>query len=190
MPFPLLPLVGSLLPSLVGSIFGDNAEGVTKTVTDAAISIFGSGEPNDIEAAIAKDPSKALEFKAKLLDIQDREAQRRHDQRIKEIEDTSSARTAHAGNKGVFWLGLAIIMGFSLVSGMAVYFAFNLLFGGASLAGKDPGLVAAVFTFIGTVIGGLSAMAMQATGFFFGSSSGQETNAKAMAEAFMRIGVR
>jgi hypothetical protein len=88
----MLSVVAALVPSLVKWIAGDSAGEVAAKVADAAVEVFGTDKQEDIEAAIARDPQAALTFKAKLLDIQDAEAQRHHAERMKEMDDAANAR--------------------------------------------------------------------------------------------------
>lgn len=96
------------------------------------------------------------------------------------------ARAKHSQNQSVFWLGVAIILSFAVVVGVSLWGSYLLLSGGITI--KDVGIVAAVFGFLGTVVGYMAANAQQVTGFFFGSSKGSGDKTDAMARAFQQLG--
>lgn len=187
---PLLPLVASLAPSLVKLIAGDSAGEVAGQVAQAAAALFGSDDPEKIEAAIAQDPGKALEFRAKLLDIQDRENERRFQERMKEIEDKAHARSAFANNKGVLVLGMVQVIGYIGVVAAVVWGAFAMLSGNASLAGKDPGTVAVVAGIVSAAVTQLGNMAMQPNGFFYGASHEAMAGVKNFAASVAKLGTK
>lgn len=89
---PLLPIIAALAPKLISMIAGDSAGEVAGSIAQAATAVFGTDSADEIASAIATDPGKALEFKAKLLDIQDRENERRHQERLSEMADGANAR--------------------------------------------------------------------------------------------------
>jgi len=186
MAFPLLPLIAQFVPGIVGSIFGSNAGEVTKAVTNAAVEVFGTDDKNEIERAIAADPAKALEFKSKLLDIQDREAQRQHAERMAEIGDTANARATFGGDNKVFWLGVIILGIFGAVTGGSLWGAFLILTDGLKI--KDPGTVAAVFTMIGSTVSGVGALAGMVVGYFYGSSRSSQQKTAQMGDALAALG--
>lgn len=185
---PLLPLVASLAPSLIKLIAGDSAGEVAGQVAQAATTLFGSDEPETIEAAIAQDPGKALEFKARLLDIQDRESERRFQERLKEIEDKGPARTTFANSKGVLVLGMVQVVGYIGVVAAVVWGAFLVLSGSASLAGKDPGTVAVVTGIVSAAVTQLGNMAMQPNSFFYGASHEAVAGVKSFAASIAKMG--
>ncbi len=102
------------------------------------------------------------------------------------VADTNAARQAHAGNAGVFWLGIAVLLTFAGTVGACLYGAFQLLAGGITL--RDASVVAGVAGFIGTVVGYVAAMGQQVTAYFFGSSKGSQDKTNAMAEAVRGLG--
>lgn len=102
------------------------------------------------------------------------------------VEDTSHARTAHASDRNVFRLGVAVLVTFAITMGMCLYGAYQILTGGITI--KDVAVVAAVSGFVGTVVGYVAANAQQVIAYFFGSSKGSQDKTNAMANAFKDLG--
>ncbi|HXF44866.1 MAG TPA: hypothetical protein VNK91_01990 [Burkholderiaceae bacterium] len=116
------------------------------------------------------------------------------DVRLKEIgleefrvaaADTAHARDAHKGDRGVYWLGIAVLVTFAAVMTAAMYGSYQILVGGLQI--KDAGVIAAVFGFLGTVVGYVAANAQQVVAYFFGSSRGSKEKTDAMAQAFTNL---
>ena len=103
------------------------------------------------------------------------------------ISDTQDARAKHAQNANVFRLGIAIILSFAVTVGVSMWGSYLILSGGISV--KDIGIVAAVFGFLGTVVGYMASNAQQVVGFFFGSSKGSSDKTDAMADAVKGLGL-
>lgn len=102
-----------------------------------------------------------------------------------EVADKQSARQTFGQNQAVFRLGVVILLTFALVTGSSLYGAYQILTGG--IPALDAGVVAAVSTFVGAVLGYVAANAQQVTGYFFGSSAGSKEKTDAMAGAFKGI---
>lgn len=103
------------------------------------------------------------------------------------IEDTKDARDKFSANHNVFKLGVTIVLVFAITVGMSMWGAYLLLSGGITV--KDMGIVAAVFSFLGTVVGYMAASAQQVVGYFFGSSKGSSDNREALASSIGQLGV-
>lgn len=104
------------------------------------------------------------------------------------VEDTDAARRAHAADRGVFRLGVAVLLIFASIAGVSLYVGFRVLRAGAEIT--DPGTIAALFGLIGTIVGFASAKADQVISYFFGSSRGSKEKTDAMSAAFARLGDR
>lgn len=146
------------------------------------------GRPDGTEADIAQAVQAGLtpeqvtaikdgEVRLKELDLKEITAA---------IADTAHARDAHKGNRGVFWLGIAVLLTFAAVMACVLYGSYALLVGGMQV--KDPSLVAVVFGLLGTVVGYVAANAQQVVAYFFGSSAGSKQKTEAMAQAVARLG--
>ncbi len=155
--------------------------------------------PEAIAAAVAgATPDQMVELKKTELDFQARMQEAGYkeaeDLRHTELEtsklfvqDTSDARHVWQQDRGVFWLGISVLATFAVVMGLSVFGAFRLLVDD-DLKMVDPGIVAAVFGFLGTAIGYVAANAQQVISFFFGSSRGSQENHRAMADVVRSLG--
>lgn len=104
------------------------------------------------------------------------------------VVDTQHSRQTFAADRGVYWLGIAVLMTFALVMSLSLYGAYNILTGGLHV--QDVGVVAAVFGFLGTVVGYVAANAQQVVSYFFGSSRGSKEKTDRMADAIQRLGIK
>lgn len=102
------------------------------------------------------------------------------------VGDTANARTVNAGDRGVFWLGIAVLVIFALTMGASLYGSFLILTGGITI--KDVAVVAAVSGFVGSIVGYVAANAQQVIAYFFGSSKGSQDKTNAMADAVKGLG--
>ena len=163
---PLIPIVASLLPSAVKWLAGDDAGQMTEKVINAAQDLFGTDDPEKIEAAIARDPSLALQFKSKLLDIQDAESQRRHIERVKELDDLANARGREIAlrDKTPAVLAYGVTIGFF---GILAYM----------IARGVPEGSEALYI----MLGALGAAWSNVVGYYYGSSSGSALKTHVMA---------
>lgn len=146
-------------------------------------------EPN--KASIEKAVSTATP--EQLLAIQQSEQQFKLavqklglDEQSMYIKDTNDARVAFSHDTNVFRLGVVVLIAFSLGMIASMWGAYELLTGGINI--KDMGTVAAVFGFLGTVVGYLSANAQQVVSYFFGSSAGSKQKTDSLANAVEALG--
>lgn len=174
----LLPIIGQLVPALVGHLFGSNAENVAQQVTTVTQAVFGSTDPAAIQQQMAADAQKALDYKMKLLDVQSAENQRQHEERMAEFTDTESARTTFATNPKVFWLGFAILSIAGMMMASVCIGSYLILTHGIDI--KDAGTIAAVFTLIGAIIRDVVSSAQQVVTCFFGRSAQAESDSAAL----------
>lgn len=136
MPLPFLaagaalaPILIKELPSIASWIFGDKTGKAVEVVTGAARQIFGTDDPASIEAAMASDPAKLLEFKRMVLEAEGAEKERQHQELLARVADVASARAqtmelAKAGS-AIAWGAPAV----SLMSlGLAGAVAYLVLF--------------------------------------------------------------
>lgn len=104
------------------------------------------------------------------------------------LSDTQDARKAHAGEIGVFRLGLAVLAIFGVVLISVLIGSFQIVTGGITV--KDAATVGLVSGLVGTVVGYAAANAQQVVAYFFGSSRGSQAKSDQMASAIERLGKR
>lgn len=97
MPLPLIAAgVASVLvdqlPSIASWIFGDKTGRAVDTVTSIARDVLGVDDPAELEAAIARDPAKALEFKRLVLEAEGQARQQAFEEFDARLRDVQSAR--------------------------------------------------------------------------------------------------
>ena len=119
-----------------------------------------------------KAQMQAANFDLKKLEAQTEQAY---------LADVENARKAHAGNRGTFYMGVAILLTFFVLMSLVLAFCFRILTKGIQI--PDPGTVAVVFTLIGTIVGYVAANAQTVVNFEFGSSRGSAQKSDDMASA-------
>lgn len=166
----------------------EKAGEIAEQVIGIAQTVTGASTPEAAEATLKADPNLALQFKLAALanEVEFRRISMEETKAF--IADTADARAKHAGDRGVYWLGIAVLMTFFAVMMICLYGAYQIVSGGLSI--KDVSVVAAISSFIGTIVGYVAANAQQVISYFFGSSRGSNDKTSAMAEAVKGLGVR
>ena len=89
---PLLPLLLGVAPTVASWILGDRTGAAVEKVTGIARDILGTDDPSGIEAAIARDPNAALQFKTALIQAEADARRLEHEAVLAQIRDVQSAR--------------------------------------------------------------------------------------------------
>lgn len=182
------PIAGSLIGSPVAGMaiaaIGE-AIGMSSPTAERVAAAIQSGSltPEQLVAVRAADDALKVRLAEIGLDYKkiDAETERAY------LADRQNARQAHHGDKGVFWLGIAVLATYALVLGSALAGAYWLLVIG-DLKNMDPGTVAAVFALIGTIVGYIASDAKAVVGYYFGSSKGQTDGGRDLADAVTKLG--
>jgi hypothetical protein len=183
MPLPLLGLAGlavQMAPTIAGWFGGDKAEDTIKRVTDAAGAIFGTTNPDEIEAAIATDPQKALEFRITVAKIADEQNARLHAERLAEMKAQTDrqaqilADSQNARNQTIELAkaGSAIAWGAPIISVLVTVGYFVTLF--IVLLRPFP-IDASMRDVILVLLGALQIAFGQVVNYWLGSSAGSAT---------------
>lgn len=188
-----LPWIGAAatgnVPALIGLAANavSNATGKTIDPTQAAITTaVANASPEEILKLKAADDE--LKVKMQALGFSHEEEMLRlgiQEQKVY-VDDTADARHNFSQARGVYWLGICVLVTFAGLMGAVLWGCYNLITGGLQI--KDPGTVAVIFTLIGTVVGYLASNAQQVVGFFFGSSHGSQQKTDALSDAVKNIG--
>lgn len=188
MSFDWKSLVKAVAPTIATALGGPFAGLGVRALSEA---LFGTpdGNEEDIAAAMATaTPEQIMAIK---------QADQEFAVRMKELDvdldkafiaDTSDARHIFAENRGVFNLGIVILITFALVMAAVLWGSFQIMTGGITI--KDVAIVATVAGLVGTVVGYVAANAQQVVSYFFGSSRGSADKTAAMSAAVSRIGTK
>lgn len=82
-------------------------------------------------------------------------------------------------SKGIFWLGVLILLIFVATMAAALCGAYSILIGGLTVS--DPAIVAVVFTMIGGIITSVTGMALLVGNYYYGSSHSSAVKSELMA---------
>lgn len=182
LPLALIPVIAQLAPlaaraignALSGQAGAEIGEKVGREVTGAATRIFGTTDEKQIEAAVAADPNKALEFKAEMERLA---TQAQLASVAADLENVKSARAALSSeaplvrNAPVI-LSVIITLGFfgTLLS---------LIFGwGKGLSGQDQ----IVREVLALLLGALTLAFGDVRNFWLGSSAGSKRKDETLAD--------
>ena len=183
---PLLPILGLLanvVPQLL-SLFGRNNEAeIAAKVASIATELTGTADIDQAAAAISADPNLALQFKSAVLAQQTELAQLAFAKEKLYVEDVQDARKYR--DDRIFGIGMAILLTFAVAVSLVLWGGYEVLIVGVAV---DPGLFAAVTSFIGTLLGYVAAQAQSVVNYFFGSSSGSALKTDAIADSIKRFG--
>jgi hypothetical protein len=184
----LAPTLGSALTA-ANPLFG------------AAVSAIGAaitGDPDATEAEVAKavergmppeaivalrQADQAFELRCRELGLDARRIEVQAEGAY--LADVANARTTHAGNAALQRLGYMVLGTFALVLCGVLLGIYQVLTGGISI--QDVGVVAAVFSLLGSVVGYAAANAQQVISYWFGSSAGSRDKTERMAEAVAKF---
>ena len=85
-------LLLGVAPTVASWILGDRTGAAVEKVTGIARDILGTDDPSGIEAAIARDPNAALQFKTALIQAEADARRLEHEAILAQIRDVQSAR--------------------------------------------------------------------------------------------------
>lgn len=192
--------VGAVAPGLATMLGGPLAGGVVALLADKMLG-GTSGDPVADEAKIAGLVANGItpEIRAQLQAAEQavrlelvkadvRKTEIDADVEKTYISDVQDARKVNAGNGDILTLGIIILVAWAVLTGATLFGLYQMLTGGIKVA--DVGIVATVFTVLGSTVGYVSNIAQQVVGFYFGSSRGSAQKTVAMSEAITSAGRR
>lgn len=97
------------------------------------------------------------------------------------LSDVADARKAHGADKDVLTLGIAVLVVWAVLMGATLYGLHAMLTQGIKIV--DVGIVATVFTILGSILGYVSNNAQQVISYYFGTSRGSSKKTDMMADA-------
>lgn len=182
----LAPIAGTLIGGPLGGMavkaIGD-AIGMEAPTQERIVEAIKGGSLSSEQVAAIRDADNALKIRLKELELDHEKIEQ--DTERAYLADTQDARKSNVGDRGVYWLGISVLVTFAVVMVACLYGCYQILTDGLKV--KDIGIVAAVFGFLGTVVGYVAANAQQVVSYFFGSSRGSQQKSDAMAEAFKSL---
>jgi hypothetical protein len=189
----VLPWIGAAasgnVPALISMAANTVSEAIgveVKPTREAISSAVSAATPEQLVDMQVKDS----EFKLKMQTLGFNHIEEMSRLALAETQtyaaDTQQARDKFATNQSVFRLGAVILATFAISIGMAMWGAYLLLSGGITV--KDVGMVAAVFSFLGTMVGYMAANAQQVVGYYYGSSKGSGDNREALSASIGQLG--
>lgn len=171
---------------ILGGVLGGPAGGALGTLVASALGT--KADPTEVFETLEKNP----ELLIKMKELEQEEQKHLREIKFQETQaflgDIQNARTTHAGNNNVFTLGIAILATFAVVIIGSLYGVYQLLIGGMMI--KDPSIVAAISTFLGSLIGYVTSNAQQVVSFYFGSSKGSADKTDAMSSAIGNLAIQ
>lgn len=176
-------LIGGPLAGVAIKAIGD-AIGMEAPTQERIVEAIKGGSLSPDQVAAIRQADAALKVKLRELDLDEKKIEQQAEKMY--VDDTDNARKAHAGDRGVYWLGIAVLATFAIVMVASMYGCYQILTDGLKI--KDVGIVAAVFGFLGTVVGYVAANAQQVVSYFFGSSRGSQDKSRDMADAIKKLG--
>jgi soluble lytic murein transglycosylase-like protein len=187
LPLALIPIIAQLAP-LAARLIGNAIDGksgaevgeqVAREVTGVATRVFGTSDATQVQATVAADPSKALEFKAEMerLATQVQLAGISAD-----LENVQSARASLAS--GAWWIS-AMPSALSIIITIGFFGTLlSLILGwGAGLSTTQNQTVREVLALL---LGALTLAFGDVRNFWLGSSAGSKKKDEALAEQASR----
>lgn len=176
-------LIGSPVAGLAVAAIGE-AIGMEKPTQERITAAVQSGSLTMEQLAAVRQADAALQIRLAELGLDAKKIEAETEKAY--LADVQDARKAHAGDRGVFILGIAILVTFLLDMLATFWLVYSILTGGLQI--KDVGIVAAVFGILGTLNGYVAANAQQVISYYFGSSRGSQEKSTAMSEAVRSFG--
>lgn len=194
-------VVASVAPGLATMFAGPLAGGAVKILADKILADGSTGDQQRDESALADMLAGGLtpeirekiiaadkEVHIALINAGVREKEIEADSDKATLADVADARKTHGDNHDVLVMGVIILIAWAFLMAGTLYALHQMLVGGIQV--KDVGVVATVFTVLGSLVGYVSNVAQQVVGFFFGSSRGSAKKTDGMVEAISSIGKR
>lgn len=200
MSFDWKQAIGTVAPVLAGVLGGPLAGGAVKVLADTMLG-GTTGDPVADEAKIAGMLAGGMtpEMRAAIIQAETtiklemikasvREKEIEADLDKATLQDVQHARQTHGADKDVLTLGIAVLILWGVLTAATLWGLYEVLIGGIKIV--DVGIVATVFTVLGSTVGYVSNSAQQVLSYYFGSSRGSTHKTDIMATAISGVGKR
>ncbi len=176
------PALGAAVSVLAKSVLGSSSGDVAKDET-ALSQVFAGGMTPELQTKVLEAESV---MKVKLAELKVEEKKVDRDIEVAYLGDVGDARKNHHGDRSLTFMGAGVLIAWALLMGMTLGGLYYILIGGAKIT--DVGMVATVFTVMGSVVGYVSNAGQQVLSYFFGSSRGFDRNTTALRESVSNVG--
>jgi hypothetical protein len=193
-----MDILNTLAPWLLSAATGGVPALAATAFKTLADTLGVDSEPKIVEKALeSATPEQLAKIKKaeQTFELKMKELGFKHIETLRALEveetkgylvDVQDARLRNSTNDKILVTGIIILISFAITVILSLYGSYLLLSGGIQL--HDPGIVAAVFGFLGTVVGYLAANAQQVVGYFFGSSKGTGDAREALSSTLNTLG--
>jgi hypothetical protein len=186
-------LVGAVAPGLATALGGPLMGGAVAVLANKLLG-GSTGDPVTDEAKIAGILANGItpEVRLRLAEAENafRLEMRKVDASVETeyLRDVQDARKTHGSNADILTLGVVILLVWALLTGATLTGLYLMLTGGIKV--EDVGIVATVFTVLGSTIGYVSNIAQQVVGYYYGSSRGSTQKNELLSGAVTSVGKR
>lgn len=193
-------LVSTAAPGLATLLAGPGAGVAVKILADKLLG-GSTGDPVADEAKIAGMLAGGLtpELRARLVEAETTLAVKRIEAKVEGrridagletayLGDVANARGVHGTNDSVMVLARGVLIGWLVLTLGTLVGLYQVLIGGIKIT--DVGIVATVFTVLGSTVGYVSNSAQQVLSYYFGSSRGSDRKTTGLMEAVTNSGKR
>lgn len=172
------PLAGAAVSSIASKVLGNP----DASADEVASALAGPMTP-ELRAKIV-DAETTLKIESRKLDTEDRRIDADVEKRY--LDDVNDARKAHGHDRDIMVMGASVLIGWLLITGATLFGLYEILIGGIKVV--DVGIVATVFTVLGSTVGYVSNSAQQVLSYYFGSSRGSAQKTAGMISAIAGAG--
>lgn len=171
------PLAGAAAAVLAKKLTGSASQDPAVNEQTVADMLTGPMTP-ELRAKII-DAETALKTEAMRMGLEEKRIDADTDKAF--LADVADARKTHGTEPDLIWLAVAVLTGWLVITAGTLIGLFLMLTGGIEI--KDVGIVATVFTVLGSTVGYVSNSAQQVLSYFYGSSRGSLAKTRELAQA-------
>lgn len=175
------PLLGGAVAVLAKSVLGESSGDQAKD-EDALARVFAGGMTPELQAKVIEAQAN---LKLELAKVGLEEKRVDKDIEIAYLGDVGNARQFNHGDRGITIMGACVLGAWALLMGCTMGGLFYMVISGIKTV--DGGMVATVFTVLGSIVGYLSNAAQQVLSYFYGSSRGFDKNTAALRESVSNV---
>jgi hypothetical protein len=172
-----VPALWATAAAAIGEVIGAKIDPNPASI-DAAVK---NATPEQLVAL--KDSEARLKIAMRQADTEDKRIDADLDKAY--LGDVADARKAHGADKDVLRLGLAVLAVWAALMGATLWGLHAMLTDGIKI--QDVGIVATVFTILGSILGYVSNNAQQVISYYFGTSRGSAKKTDMMADAVSQV---